>query len=265
DIIHDLSEHYSKVQLGACLDALKSAGFKWAGWSGVTIGIEDVIEPAHKTEILEKYEADSAKIDKQYARGLMTAEERRGELTEIWTKATAEVMEDLNDTLQPDNPLWQMINSGARGNMLQLRQIAGMRGLVANPKGEIIPRPIKSSLREGLTVLEYFISTHGSRKGLADTALRTADSGYLTRRLVDVSQDVIIRDEDCGTDRALDYPIAIEIDGRLIESDIVDTSVDARTLGEDVEVDGKVVLERNTPLNSDHIAEIGRASWRERR
>ncbi|WP_298417423.1 DNA-directed RNA polymerase subunit beta' [Brevibacterium sp.] len=256
DIIHDLSEHYSKVQLGACLDALKTAGFKWAGWSGVTIGIEDVIEPAHKAEILEKYEADAAKIDKQYARGLMTQEERRGELTEIWTKATAEVMEDLSDTLQPDNPLWQMINSGARGNMLQLRQIAGMRGLVANPKGEIIPRPIKSSLREGLTVLEYFISTHGSRKGLADTALRTADSGYLTRRLVDVSQDVIIRDEDCGTDRSLDYPIATELDGRLIASDIVETAVDARTLGEDIEVDGKIVLARNTALNSDNIAEL---------
>src|SRR5690606_31095435 len=134
------------------------------------------------------------------------------------------------------------------------RQIAGMRGLVANPKGEIIPRPIKSSLREGLTVLEYFISTHGSRKGLADTALRTADSGYLTRRLVDVSQDVIIREEDCGTDRSLDFQIAMELDGRLIEADIVETSVDARTLADDVEVDGKVVLERNTPLNSDNIA-----------
>src|SRR5699024_6208146 len=157
---------------------------------------------------------------------------------------------------QPDNPLWQMINSGARGHMLQLRQIAGMRGLVANPKGEIITRPIKSSLREGLTVLEYFISTHGSRKGLAATARRTADPGYLTRRLVDVSQHVIIRDEDCGTDRALDYQIATELDGRLIASDIVETAVDARTLGEDVEVDGKIVLERNTALNSDNIAEL---------
>ncbi|GAA2292491.1 DNA-directed RNA polymerase subunit beta' [Glycomyces scopariae] len=256
NIIHDLSEHYSKVQLGACLDALKSAGFRWAGWSGVTIGIEDVVEPAHKAEILEKYEADSAKIDKQYIRGLMTAEERRGELTEIWTKATAEVLDDLNETLQPENPLWQMINSGARGNMLQLRQIAGMRGLVANPKGEIIPRPIKSSLREGLTVLEYFISTHGSRKGLADTALRTADSGYLTRRLVDVSQDVIIREDDCGTDRALDFQVGTVVDGRFIVSDQVETAIDARNLGDDVEVDGKVLLERNTPLNSDHIDQL---------
>ena len=224
NIIHDLSEHYSKVQLARRLDAFKSAGFKWAGWSGVTIGIEDVVEPAHKAEILEKYEADSAKIDKQYIRGLMTAEERRGELTEIWTKATAEVLDDLNATLQPENPLWQMINSGARGNMLQLRQIAGMRGLVANPKGEIIPRPIKSSLPRGSVGAGVLHLDTRCPKGLADTALRTADSGYLTRRLVDVSQDVIIREDDCGTDRALDFPVATEIDGRFIESELVETS-----------------------------------------
>ncbi len=148
--------------------------------------------------------------------------------------------------------------------MLQLRQIAGMRGLVANPKGEIIPRPIKSSLREGLTVLEYFISTHGSRKGLADTALRTADSGYLTRRLVDVSQDVIIREDDCGTDRGLEFQVSVEIDGRFIESDLVDSSIDARNLADDVEVDGKVILERNTPLNSDHIDTLVAAGVTER-
>ena len=133
----------------------------------------------------------------------MTAEERRGELIEIWTKATNEVAKEMETALPQENPLWKMIHSGARGNLLQLRQIAAIRGLVANPKGEIIPRPIKACYREGLSVLEYFISTHGARKGLADTALRTADSGYLTRRLVDVSQDVIIREEDCGTDRAI--------------------------------------------------------------
>ena len=137
----------------------------------------------------------------------MTAEERRGELIEIWTKATNEVAKEMDTALPQENPLWKMINSGARGNLLQLRQIAAIRGLVANPKGEIIPRPIKASYREGLSVLEYFISTHGARKGLADTALRTADSGYLTRRLVDVSQDVIIREEDCGTDRAIPMQI----------------------------------------------------------
>ncbi|MFC4335788.1 DNA-directed RNA polymerase subunit beta' [Salininema proteolyticum] len=257
DIIYDLAEHYSKVELGACLDALKAAGFKWAGWSGVTIGIADVVPPAHKDEILGRYDEDASKIDKQYNRGLMTAEERRGELTEIWTKATAEVMEDLDKTLQQDNPLWQMINSGARGNMLQLRQIAGIRGLVANPKGEIIPTPIKSSLREGLTVLEYFISTHGSRKGLADTALRTADSGYLTRRLVDVSQDVIIREESCGTDRGLDFEIAFEVDGKLVPAEINESSVDARTLLEDaVGTDGEVACAAGTAVTNDRIAEM---------
>ena len=126
-----------------------------------------------------------------------------------------------------------MIHSGARGNMLQLRQIAAIRGLVANPKGEIIPRPIKSSYREGLTVLEYFISTHGARKGLADTALRTADSGYLTRRLVDVSQDVIIREEDCGTDRAIPMQIGERIDGELVVHEHAETGGHARTLAED--------------------------------
>ena len=202
-IVNDLAERYPKVQLAATLDALKEAGFHWATWSGVTIGIEDVVQPPRKREILERYEKEAERIDKQYQRGLMTAEERRGELIEIWTKATNEVTKELETSIPQGNPLWMMINSGARGNMLQLRQISAIRGLVANPKGEIIPRPIKSSFREGLSVLEYFISTHGARKGLADTALRTADSGYLTRRLVDVSQDVIIREDDCGTDRAI--------------------------------------------------------------
>ena len=139
---------------------------------------------------------------------MITDEERRQELIEIWTKATSEVAREMEANFPRTNPVWIMVNSGARGNMMQMRQIAGMRGLVANPKGEIIPRPIKANFREGLSVLEYFIATHGARKGLADTALRTADSGYLTRRLVDVSQDVIIREEDCGTERGVNMPIA---------------------------------------------------------
>ncbi len=144
-----------------------------------------------------------------------------------------------------------MINSGARGNLLQLRQIAAIRGLVANPKGEIIPRPIKASYREGLSVLEYFISTHGARKGLADTALRTADSGYLTRRLVDVSQDVIIREEDCGTDRAIPMQIGEYLDGKLVVHEHAETGVHARTLADDIKgADGTLVAERGMDLNS---------------
>ena len=159
---------------------------------------------------MEAYEGKAEKVQSQYEKGLITDDERRQELIEIWTQATNEVSKEMETELHRlrANPIWMMVNSGARGNMMQVRQIAGMRGLVANPKGEIIPRPIKSNFREGLSVLEYFISTHGARKGLADTALRTADSGYLTRRLVDVSQDVIVREEDCGTDRGLALPIA---------------------------------------------------------
>src|SRR6266496_2538268 len=154
--------------------------------------------------------------------------------------------------LPRENPLWKMINSGARGNLLQLRQIAAIRGLVANPKGEIIPRPITSSYREGLTVLEYFISTHGARKGLADTALRTADSGYLTRRLVDVSQDVIIREEDCGTDRAIPMQVADrEPDGTLLVYTHAETGVHARTLADDaLNPNGDIVVAKGSDLNS---------------
>jgi DNA-directed RNA polymerase subunit beta' len=250
-IVNDLAERYPKVALAATLDALKEAGFHWATWSGVTIGIADVVQPPRKREILERYESEAERIDKQYQRGLMTAEERRGELIEIWTKATNEVAKEMEVALPQENPLWMMINSGARGNLLQLRQIAAIRGLVANPKGEIIPRPIKSSFREGLSVLEYFIATHGARKGLADTALRTADSGYLTRRLVDVSQDVIIREEDCGTDRAIPMPVAQQVNGAWMVHEHAETGVHARTLADDIkDASGKIVAHRGDDLNS---------------
>jgi DNA-directed RNA polymerase subunit beta' len=259
-IVNDLAERYPKVQLAATLDALKEAGFHWATWSGVTIGIEDVVQPPRKWEILGRYEREAERIDKQYQRGLMTAEERRGELIEIWTKATNEVAKELETSLPQGNPLWTMIHSGARGNMLQLRQISAIRGLVANPKGEIIPRPIKSSFREGLSVLEYFISTHGARKGLADTALRTADSGYLTRRLVDVSQDVIIREEDCGTERAIPMTVAQAGENGLEAHEHVETSVFGRTLAEDIADDaGNVLVARGTDLTSILVDKLVKA------
>src|SRR5215472_16006423 len=198
-IVNELAESYPKVEVAAALDALKDAGFHWATRAGVTIAIEDVVAPPNKAAILETYEKRADKVQREYDRGLITDDERRQELIEIWTHATADVAQDMEAAFPETNPVWMMVNSGARGNPMQVRQIAGMRGLVSNPKGETIPRPITSSFREGLTVVEYFISTHGARKGLADTALRTADSGYLTRRLVDVAQDVIVREEDCGT------------------------------------------------------------------
>jgi len=260
-IVNDLAERFPKVALAATLDALKEAGFHWATWSGVTIGIEDVVQPPAKKAILESYEKEAERIDKQYQRGLMTAEERRGELIQIWTKATNEVAKEMETALPQESPLWKMIHSGARGNLLQLRQIAAIRGLVANPKGEIIPRPIKSSFREGLSVLEYFISTHGARKGLADTALRTADSGYLTRRLVDVSQDVIIREEDCGTDRAIPVHVGTRDGESVVVHEFAETGGHARTLADDVsDPSGRTIATRGTDLNSIVIDELVRAN-----
>jgi len=256
-IVNDLAERYPKVTVAQTLDALKSAGFHWATRSGITIAIDDVVTPPNKAEILDRYEKDADKIEKQYQRGVITEEERRQELVEVWTKATSEVAKEMENNFPKTNTVYIMVNSGARGNMMQMRQIAGMRGLVANPKGEIIPRPIKANFREGLSVLEYFIATHGARKGLADTALRTADSGYLTRRLVDVSQDVIIREEDCGTDRGVALPIATTTaDGALVKDPYVETSVYARTLSEDVVAGGKTIAAAGTDLGDLKIDEL---------
>jgi DNA-directed RNA polymerase subunit beta' len=235
EIINELAERYTKVEVAATLDALKEKGFHWATRSGVSISFTDVVAPAAKAELLAAAEEKADKIQKQYDRGLIADSERRQELIEVWTDTTNEVADKMKDNFPETNPVWMMVNSGARGNMLQIRQIAGMRGLVANPKGEIIPRPIKSNFREGLSVLEYFISTHGARKGLADTALRTADSGYLTRRLVDVSQDVIIREEDCGTERGLTKEL-FKADGTPEEN--LDTSLASRCLADDVVAGG---------------------------
>ncbi len=247
-IVNDLAERYTKAQVAASLDALKETGFYWATRSGATVAISDVVTPPRKIEILEGYEIKAAKVQTQYERGLITDDERRQELIEIWTQATNEVAKEMEANLPHSNPIYRMVSSGARGNWMQLRQIAGMRGLVSNPKGDIIPRPIKANFREGLSVLEFFISTHGARKGLADTALRTADSGYLTRRLVDVSQDVIIREEDCGTERGLKMVIAVMVDGTLRKHDDVETSVYARTLAEDVAPSGSVLAKAGIDL-----------------
>ncbi len=241
-IVNDLAERYTKVQVAASLDALKEYGFHWATRSGTTVAISDVVTPPRKLEILEAYEIKATKVQSQYERGLITDDERRQELIEIWTQATNVVAQEMQDNIPRDNTIYKMVSSGARGNWMQLRQIAGMRGLVSNPKGEIIPRPIRANFREGLSVLEFFISTHGSRKGLADTALRTADSGYLTRRLVDVSQDVIVREDDCGTERGFLMPIsATSPTGARVVHDEVETSVYARSLTEDVVVDGETL------------------------
>ncbi|MFT4216724.1 MAG: DNA-directed RNA polymerase subunit beta' [Micropruina sp.] len=257
-IVNDLAERYPKIEVAATLDRLKDLGFRWATRSGVTVSISDVQTPPNKPEILASYDAKASKITKQYERGKVTEEERHQELIQLWTDATAELTAAMEANFTRDNPIFMMVHSGARGNMTQMRQIAAMRGLVANPKGEIIARPIKSNFREGLSVLEYFISTHGGRKGQADTALRTADSGYLTRRLVDVSQDVIIREEDCGTERGLTKVISAEgRNGKAVAARNVETAVYARTLASDVtNADGKVLLQAGVDLGDVNIRKL---------
>ena len=257
-IVNDLAEQYPKVQVATTLDKLKDLGFKWATRSGVTVSISDVQTPPNKPEILASYDARAAKITKQYERGKVTEEERHQELVQLWTDATAELTAAMEANFTKDNPIFMMVHSGARGNMTQMRQIAAMRGLVANPKGEIIARPIKSNFREGLSVLEYFISTHGGRKGQADTALRTADSGYLTRRLVDVSQDVIIREEDCGTERGLTKQISeVGRNGKLVPARNIETAVYARTIAADVvSPEGKVLAKAGSDLGDVNIKKL---------
>ena len=254
-IVNELAESYPKVEVARALDALKDAGFHWATRAGLTIAIEDVVAPPNKAAILDTYEKRADKVQREYERGLITDDERRQELIEIWTHATADVAQDMEAAFPETNPVWMMVNSGARGNPMQVRQIAGMRGLVSNPKGETIPRPIKASFREGLSVVEYFISTHGARKGLADTALRTADSGYLTRRLVDVAQDVIVREEDCGTDRSLPMKIADKAaDGGLRKLPNIENTGTGRTIAEDVEdADGNVIVAAGSDMTEAMI------------
>ena len=245
---------YDRAQVEQVLDNLKNLGFHYATRAGVTIGVEDVTTPPDKQAILDEHEKRASKVEVQYRKGIITDDERRQELIEIWTQATDEVKDAMERQFTPTNPIYMMANSGARGNIMQIRQLAGMRGLVANPKGEIIPRPIKSNFREGLSVLEYFISTHGARKGLADTALRTADSGYLTRRLVDVAQELIIREDDCGTDRGVPVQVTVERpDGTRVRGGHVDTGLFGRVLAEDIKIGGKKVAVKGEELTDDAV------------
>ncbi|MDO4899975.1 DNA-directed RNA polymerase subunit beta' [Actinomyces sp.] len=258
NIINTLAESYPRVEVAACLDELKDNGFHWSTWSGITVAFADVVSPPSKPEILARYEAEAAEIEEQFEFGALTEDDRYKSLIDIWTKATDEVAEAMRANFPERNTVYQMVASGGRGNWDQIRQLAGMRGLVADPKQRLIERPIESNYREGLSVLEYFIATHGARKGLADTALRTADSGYLTRRLVDVSQDVIVREEDCGTRKGLTKRLFTwrEVGGERTKevSDILETTVFGTTLARDaVDADGNVVIEAGTDLTGGDI------------
>ena len=255
EIVGELVELYTKAEVATSLDALKELGFEYSTRAGLTISISDVRTPAAKAEILDKHEKDAEKVEQQYDRGIITDDERRQKEIEIWTDATNQVTEAMQVELVAEqfNPIEMMVGSGARGNVMQVRQIAGMRGLVANPRGEIIPRPIKSNFREGLSVLEYFISTHGARKGLADTALRTADSGYLTRRLVDVAQELIVRDLDCGSVRGIWVEDVLDDPehARLLENRLL-----SRCLSEDVTLADGTVYPRNTEITDVELAAL---------
>jgi DNA-directed RNA polymerase subunit beta' len=224
--IAELVDAYGAHSIATVLDAFTQLGFRYATEAGVTISKNDIVIPPDKEEILAEYEDRVEKVEAQYERGLITDDERHESIVNIWTEATDTVADAMERTFFELNPIYMMANSGARGSSKQIRQLAGMRGLMANPKGEIIERPIKANFMEGLSVLEYFISTHGARKGGADTALRTADSGYLTRRLVDVSQDVIIREVDCKTKEFIELPI--------FGPDGINKGILGRTLAEDV-------------------------------
>ncbi len=253
-IVEEISANEPKGVVAESLDRIKALGFRFAAQSGLTISIDDVRTPPEKRAILDRYEREAEKAETQFKRGIITDDERRQKEIEIWTSATSEVGRAMEKTLSAMafNPLDMMVDSGARGNSQQIRQIAGMKGLVSNPRGEMIPRPIKSSFREGLSVLEYFISTHGARKGLADTALRTADSGYLTRRLVDVAQELIVRIDDCGTVRGiwLEGVVPDEAGRRSY----LETRAYGRVLVEDgVLIDGEVIPV-GTILTDDVVA-----------
>ncbi|HDE4603708.1 TPA: DNA-directed RNA polymerase subunit beta' [Staphylococcus aureus] len=203
NIIAEVFNRFSITDTSMMLDRMKDLGFKFSSKAGITVGVADIVVLPDKQQILDEHEKLVDRITKQFNRGLITEEERYNAVVEIWTDAKDQIQGELMQSLDKTNPIFMMSDSGARGNASNFTQLAGMRGLMAAPSGKIIELPITSSFREVLTVLEYFISTHGARKGLADTALKTADSGYLTRRLVDVAQDVIVREEDCGTDRGL--------------------------------------------------------------
>ena len=255
NIIAEIFKRYKITETSKMLDRMKDLGFRYSTKAGITVGISDIIVLAEKDQILNEAQAKVDTVMKQFRRGLITEEERYERVISVWSAAKDEIQGKLMKSLDARNPIFMMSDSGARGNASNFTQLAGMRGLMANPSGRIIELPIKSSFREGLTVLEYFISTHGARKGLADTALKTADSGYLTRRLVDVAQDVIVREDDCGADKGL-LVRAIKEGSDVIES-LFDRLVGrvARNAIRHPET-GAVIVERNELISEDKAKEI---------
>ncbi|MFE3576633.1 DNA-directed RNA polymerase subunit beta', partial [Lysinibacillus sp. NPDC059133] len=254
NIIAEVFKRFHITETSKMLDRMKNLGFKYSTRAGITVGVSDIVVLPDKGEILAEAQEKVDKVQAQFRRGFITEDERYDRVISSWSAAKDEIQSKLMKSLEKTNPIFMMSDSGARGNASNFTQLAGMRGLMANPAGRIIELPIKSSFREGLTVLEYFISTHGARKGLADTALKTADSGYLTRRLVDVAQDVIVREDDCGTDRGLTI-------GALMEGTELIEALDERIIGRHTKKTiyhpetGEVILEKDGLIDQD-IARI---------
>jgi DNA-directed RNA polymerase, beta' subunit len=259
DVINDLAVKYPMISVAQTLDKMKDAGFYWATRSGVTITMHDVLVLPNKTEILESYEAEAERIERKYwEQGALTERERYERLVELWKDATDKVGTSVEELYPDDNPIPMIVKSGAAGNMRQIWTLAGMKGMVVNSKGDYITRPIKTSFREGLSVLEYFNNSHGSRKGLADTALRTADSGYLTRRLVDVAQDVIVREEDCATRQGVRVPIGEQItDDTYAVHELWETSASGRVVASDVkDANGEVLVAGGDDLTEENTQKL---------
>ncbi|MFS0877519.1 DNA-directed RNA polymerase subunit beta' [Solibacillus isronensis] len=262
NVIAEVFKEFHITETSKMLDRMKNLGFKYSTRAGITVGVSDIVVLPDKGVILDEAQSKVDKVMIQFRRGLITEEERYNRVINVWTAAKDEIQGKLMKSLQKTNPIFMMSDSGARGNASNFTQLAGMRGLMANPAGRIIELPIKSSFREGLTVLEYFISTHGARKGLADTALKTADSGYLTRRLVDVAQDVIVREDDCGTDRGL-------LIGSLMEGNELIEALDERIVGRYVKKTvrhpetGAVIVERDGLITQDIARVINDANIEE--
>ncbi|MBE3583636.1 MAG: DNA-directed RNA polymerase subunit beta' [Limnochordaceae bacterium] len=262
-LVDRLYHRYGNLQTAEVLDRIKSLGFHFATRSGTTVSVWDLQIPQEKQQIIDEAESRVAAIERQHRLGLLSSEERYQQICDVWSKAKDDVTKTLQSKMDPFNPVFMMVNSGARGNWSQLSQMAGMRGLVADPTGRTIEIPITANFREGLTVLEYFISTHGTRKGLADTALRTADSGYLTRRLVDVAQDVIVREDDCGTHEGVHMRALVDIGGEVIES--LQERITGRVAAADVvrPDTGEVIVSAGEMIDENKAAQIADAGIQE--
>src|SRR5205085_1652467 len=252
-LVAEVFRLYGNDVTAAVVNEIKRLGFHYATAAGITISAMDIPHPRSKDEILTRTDKEVDEVERMYRRGVMTEDERYRKVIELWGRATEKVAQATEQSFDKFSPIWMMMGSGARGNIQQVRQLAGMRGLMADPTGRIIDLPIKANFTEGLTVLEYFISTHGARKGLADTALRTADSGYLTRRLVDVAQDVIVREEDCGTTNGI---WVHEVNPERARNEPIFEKIAGRVAAEDITVDRKVLVPAGTSITDDNARKI---------